>query len=385
MYQSFIAALCLLIATPLWALETTIVFLSEERENIAVLSNLDPIPEDIARAGFDLGIADNQSTGKFLKQTYKAHHIRIPLDADPKPFFTEAFDTAPFIVADLTRETLLSLADHAEAEESIIFNTFAQDNELRDTSCRANLFHTAPSYAMRSDALAQALVKKRWTKVAMIHGTYPEDILLADAMRASITKFGLKLRSEKPWDKDADIRRSAANEVPLFTQELKDHDALIVIDEADDFGRYIPYNTWLPRPIVGTQGMRPVAWDRTAEQWGAAQLQSRFMKLYTRMMQPRDYAAWAAVRTIGEAVVRTNANDAGSVRTYMLSDAFELAGFKGRPLSYRRWNGQLRQPIILAAPNAVVANTPLDGFLHQHNELDTLGVDQPNSKCTAFD
>jgi len=73
MYQSFIAALCLLIATPLWALETTIVFLSKERENIAVLSNLDPIPEDIGQAGFDLGIADNQSTGKFLKQTYKAH------------------------------------------------------------------------------------------------------------------------------------------------------------------------------------------------------------------------------------------------------------------------------------------------------------------------
>ncbi len=53
-------------------------------------------------------------------------------------------------------------------------------------------------------------------------------------------------------------------------------------------------------------------------------------------------------------------------------------------MNYRGWNGQLRQPIPLVTGRAVVATAPLDGFLHQVSELDTLGIDQPESKCTAF-
>jgi ABC transporter substrate binding protein (PQQ-dependent alcohol dehydrogenase system) len=101
-------------------------------------------------------------------------------------------------------------------------------------------------------------------------------------------------------------------------------------------------------------------------------------------MRPKDYAAWAAVRTLGEAVTRTGLADVADLRAYILSDQFELAGFKGRPMSYRPWNGQLRQPIPLVHPQAVVAVAPLEGFLHQFNELDTLGLDRPQSACRAF-
>ena len=97
-----------------------------------------------------------------------------------------------------------------------------------------------------------------------------------------------------------------------------------------------------------------------------------------------DYAAWAAVRSIGEAVTRTNSGDMGKVREYMLSEKFQLAGFKGRKLTFRGWNGQLRQPIPLTHPRSVVALAPLEGFLHQRNELDTLGLDEPESRCAAF-
>ncbi|MEO0362499.1 MAG: branched-chain amino acid ABC transporter substrate-binding protein, partial [Pseudomonadota bacterium] len=69
---------------------------------------------------------------------------------------------------------------------------------------------------------------------------------------------------------------------------------------------------------------------------------------------------------------------------YMLGGAFELAGFKGRPLTFRAWNGQLRQPVPLTHPRALAALAPLEGFLHQRNELDTLGIDEPESACAAF-
>ena len=192
----------------------------------------------------------------------------------------------------------------------------------------------------------------------------------------------MKIASRKTWEFDADMRRNAAQEVPLFTQDFGDYDMLLIADELHDFGRYIAYNTWVPRPVGGSEGLMPVAWAPVVEQWGAAQLQSRFRDLAGRDMRPVDYAAWAAVRSVGEAVTRGGSAAPEDVRAFLLSDRFELGGFKGRKLSFRAWNGQLRQPIPLAHPGAVVALAPMEGFLHQHNELDTLGLDAPESLCT---
>ena len=136
--------------------------------------------------------------------------------------------------------------------------------------------------------------------------------------------------------------------------------------------------------MAGSEGLRAEAWAPAVEQWGAAQLQSRFAKASGRGMRPEDWAAWAAIRSLGEAVTRTGSADAAVLRTYLLSEDFELGGFKGRPLSFRDWNGQLRQPIPLATERAMVAMAPLEGFLHQVNELDTLGADRAESACRAF-
>jgi ABC transporter substrate binding protein (PQQ-dependent alcohol dehydrogenase system) len=266
----------------------------------------------------------------------------------------------------------------------MIFNAAAQDDALRSDQCRANLFHTIPSHAMRADAMMQFFVARRWDDLVMIAGTHPEDVAWAAALERSATKFGLEIRARKDWAFDADMRRNASQEVPLFTQDFGEYDVLIVADETDDFARYIAYNTWLPRPIAGSEGLRPRTWAPVVEQWGAVQLQSRFEDQSARDMRPRDYAAWAAVRAIGEAVTRTNQGDADTLRAFMLSDDFELAGFRGRPLTWRDWNGQLRQTVPLVTERALVANAPLPGFLHQHNELDTLGIDRPESACAAF-
>ncbi|MGR9012888.1 MAG: branched-chain amino acid ABC transporter substrate-binding protein, partial [Gammaproteobacteria bacterium] len=95
----------------------------------------------------------------------------------------------------------------------------------------------------------------------------------------------------------------------------------------------------------------------------------------------QDYAAYLAVRAIGEAATRTQSNEVSRLKEYMLSDAFALQGYKGNPLSFRPWDGQLRQPVLLAAARSLVAVAPIDGFLHPKTELDTLGYDQPESTC----
>ena len=58
-----------------------------------------------------------------------------------------------------------------------------------------------------------------------------------------------------------------------------------------------------------------------------------------------------------------------------------MDGAKGVQLSFRTWDGQMRMPIVLATHNAVIAEAPLDGFLHETNTLDTLGTDEPEQQC----
>lgn len=359
-------------------------YLHVEVPRAPTLSNLDPIPENNGLAGAQTGLKDNQTTGKFLGQTYTLKQASVPEGDDPLTTAKDMLAASPFLILDAPADVLLAIADLPEAQEAILFNASSGAVALRDDACRANLLHSLPSDAMRTDALAQTLVQKRWSDLVMIAGTHPADLAYATAMRQSLTKFGLKLSGEKTWDADADMRRSAAQEIPLFTQDFGDYDAMIIVDELHDFGRYVLYNTWQARPLVGSEGLSALTWAPVIEQWGAAQLQSRFEEQHGRDMTPTDYAAWAAMRTLGEAVTRTKASDPTSLRRYVLSDEFELAGFKGRALTYRDWNGQLRQPIAIAHPRALVAQAPLEGFLHQTNELDSLGLDRPESKCEAF-
>jgi len=101
-------------------------------------------------------------------------------------------------------------------------------------------------------------------------------------------------------------------------------------------------------------------------------------------MRPEDYQAWMALRVLGEAVTRTNSADPETIRSYILSDDFELAGFKGEKLTFRPWNGQLRQPVLLINDKLIVSVSPQEGFLHQTSLLDTLGNDQAESACQSF-
>jgi ABC transporter substrate binding protein (PQQ-dependent alcohol dehydrogenase system) len=361
-----------------------VTYLRLETPPVPVLSNLDPIPEDDGIAGARLGQADNATTGRFLDQAYNLTVESVPPGGDIAAAAKAALAASPFLILDAEAAAVLTVADLPEAKGALILSVAAPDSRLRDADCRANVLHTGASFDMRADALMQVLLNKRWTRVALISGPQAADKDWGAALRASITKFGLELVAEKNWSERADLRRSASSEVSLFTQDLPDHDVLLIADESDDFARYVAYNTWLPRPVAGSEGMVPAGWSPTLEQWGATQLQDRFKEGAHRPMRPRDYAAWVAMRTLGEALTRTGSTDPATIRRYVLSDEFELDGFKGRPLSYRNWNGELRQPIPVAQPRALVAQAPVEGFLHERNELDTLGRDKSESTCKAF-
>lgn len=372
-------------ATSAAALEVRIDMVERQVVPPPILSNLIAPPEDLALAGARLGLSDIAATGRFMGDDFTLTETRIAPGDDLRPAIEALLaEGARLILVKAPAEDMLALADLAAADGAVIFNVSDASEALRGAECRANVLHTTPSLAMRTDALAQFALKKRWTRLALLQGPNPEDAAFADALRASLTKFGLSLAAEKSWAFDADMRRVASEELPTFTQDLPDHDLLLVADERGDFGRYIPYNTWVPRPVAGSEGIMPLGFSGVVENWGAAQLQTRFRDLSGREMQAADFAAWAAAAAIGEAVTRTRSADPDVLHDYLLSDGFRLAGFLGTPLSFRAWDGQMRQPIPLVTERAVVVTAPLEGFLHEFSELDTLGQDRPGTSCTAF-
>lgn len=349
------------------------------------------IDKRVEKDGFDgaqLGLNDNQTTGSFLGHNYSLIDVLIPEDGSIVDSVEAASESAPkVIVANLNASDLLIVSD--AYPNALVLNVYANDDRLRQQDCRANVLHIPPSRSMLADGIAQYLSWKRWNKVVVVTGRHPEDALYAEALERAIKRFGLKVVDRASWTAVPGARRTdsghhmAQQEIPAFTQ-FKDHDVLLVADEIDEFGEYISYRSRLPRPVAGTQGLMPTSWHRSHEQWGATQIQRRFEKIANRIMTERDYSSWLAMRALGEAVSNTGSSEPETIKAFIMSEKFKLAGFKGKALSFRDFNGQLRQPVLVVSPRMLITVSPQQGFLHHLTELDTLGFDEPESLCGNF-
>lgn len=363
-----------------------IEYVEKQVERPPTTNNEDPVPGDLGRVGAELGLKDSNATGRFVGLAFTLKTTIVPPDGDLEAVFRTLLDQdkPQFVVVDAPADDVLALADMPGAKDTVFLNIGSPDSRLRDQDCRSHVLHVLPSRAMLTDALMQFLVFKRWTRMLLVSGPNPDDKLYAQSLRDSAHKFGVKIVKEAAYDAHgADIRDSALKEFALVTRG-PDQDVVAVADESNLFGPQLVYNTDLPRPVVGTQGLMPQGWGRAVEAWAAVQLQSRFRKLADRAMQPVDYAGWFAVHAVGEAGVQLKSADPAAIAKLMLDPKFEIGGFKGRQLSFRAWDRQLRQPIFLLWPGAVVAAAPLEGFLHQTTDLDSLGIDKPESVCKAM-
>jgi ABC transporter substrate binding protein (PQQ-dependent alcohol dehydrogenase system) len=357
----------------------------ERAETISLLEQ--PAPNN-GVAGAQLAIEDNNTTGKFLNQSFSLEATRLKDSEDPVAAAMQLADRGVLLtILDLPAGMLLKIADAGRARGLLLFNVGAADDRLRQEDCRLDVIHVAPSHSMLADGLAQYLVWKRWRRWLLAVGSHDPDKLYADALRRAAGRFGAKIVQERVFPDTGGARRTDSglvqiqSQIPLFTQSAPDYDVLIAADESQIFASYLPYRTHDPRPIAGSAGLVPTSWDASLDQWGAIQLQDRFRRLFSRRMTALDMQAWTAVRMIGEAAARLNTADTKNMFDYMKGPDFAVAAFKGRKLTVRDWNLQLRQPILLTDGRVIVSVSPQEGFLHQFSELDTLGIDRPETKC----
>jgi ABC transporter substrate binding protein (PQQ-dependent alcohol dehydrogenase system) len=357
-------------------------------ETIETISLLDQPAANNGIAGAQLAVQDNNTTGRFLNQSFSLETIRLAGEADPATAVAQLADRGvSFVLADLSAEVLLKAADVGRERGLIFFNVAAIDDRLRQEDCRADIIHVAPSRAMLADGLGQYLAWKHWRRWLLVLGSHEPDKLYAAAFRRAAVRFGAKIVQERVFEDTGGARRSDSglvqiqSQIPLFTQSAPAYDVLVAADESQIFAPYLPYRTSEPKIVAGSAGLVPTSWDAAHDQWGAIQLQNRFGRMFSRRMTALDMQAWTAVRMIGEAVGRTQSADAAKTVAYIKSPDFALAAFKGRKLTVRDWDLQLRQPILLADGRVVVSVSPQEGFLHQYSELDTLGFDRPETKC----
>jgi len=338
-------------------------------------------------AGALLAIEDNNTTGKFLNQHFTLSEVRLKQGDDVIAAANKLAEHDGFVVTDLPADELLKVADSLRGRGTVVIDAGAIDDRLREEDCRANAIHVAPTRSMLADGLAQYLVWKQWKRWLLVVGSHDNDRLYATALRRAATRFGAKIVQERTFEDTGGARRTDSGvtliqrQMPIFTQEAPAYDVLVAADESEVFASYLPYRTWDARPVAGSAGLMPSSWDASHDQWGAVQIQNRFMKLNSRHMTALDMQAWTAVRMVGEAVARTNSNDPKTVLGFMKDREFSVSAFKGQRLTLRDWNLQLRQPILLADGRMVVSVSPQEGFMHQFSELDTLGFDRPETKC----
>jgi len=357
-------------------------------EKPATISLIDFPPDNDGIAGVRLALDDNNTTGKFLNQHFSLEEVRIKSGTDPTDVVLQLADHGiSFFITDLPADMLLKVAEIGRQRNLLFFNAGAIDDRLREEDCRADVIHTAPTRSMLADGLAQYLVYKRWLRWLLVVGSHEPDKLFADALQRAAGRFGAKIVQQRVFEDTGGARRTDSGlvqiqrQMPLFTQGTPAYDVLVAADESEVFASYLPYRTRDPRPVAGSAGLIPKSWDAAHDQWGANQLQNRFMQLFSRRMTALDMQAWSAARMIGEAAARAGSGDPQTIFTYLKGPEFALAAFKGQKLTLRDWNLQLRQPILLADGRTIVSVSPQEGFLHQFSELDTLGIDRPETKC----
>lgn len=311
-----------------------------------------------------------------------------------KPYLAANAQEIPQLMAQLrsakVRHVLLDLPDGALVaavaasqdgrDPNILFNVASPSDALRGAQCEVNLLHTYPSQSMQFDGLVQYLVGRSWTQALVLAGQRPEDKALQDAFGRSAKRYGLKITKTLPFKLSSDPRERDLANVRLLTND-RNHDVVAVLDSDGEFARGVPFNTQLARPVVGSSGLTPMAWHPQWDLNGGPQVSRRFQRLALRPMESQDWAAWAAVKALVSVLSdQPKASVADQLKALRSGQVF-LDGFKGPRLSFRPWDGQLRQPVFLGSADGVASVAPYEGVMHPVDVLDTLGFDEKESAC----
>ena len=333
-------------------------------------------------AGAKLGLKDIKPFQRMAKVKFKLMDMRIKnIDTAADEILNHIHkNNIKIVLLDFPASELINIVNKISDLNIAVINISSKNNELRSFNCNKNLFHTIPSERMLTDSLAQYLSDKKWRKVLILTGPLEIDKSKSVSFIESAKQFGLKIVDNKSFLLGNDPRARDQNDLDFLTGSAK-YDAVYISDTHGEFSYKVPFATHIPSAVLGSSGLTPRAWHWSYLRHGAPQVHGRFERMNKRRMTEEDWAAWVGMRAIAEALVRFKNNENFSFQDAFVSEEFKLDGSKGPVLNFRKWNRQLRQPIMLSTDNWVTSIAPLESFVHRVNNLDTIGIDSKTSKC----
>ena len=319
----------------------------------------------MAKVNFELltkSIKDTENIGEIIYNHILENNIKI-------------------IITDLPKNELLKVVTKVSDLNISLMNISERDNSIRSEQCHENLFHIIPSNRMLTDSLAQYLSDKKWRKVLILTGPLKEDEEKSNSFKESAKQFGLKVVDERKFLLGNDPRARDQNDLDFLTGSNK-YDAVYISDTHREFSYKVPFATQQPAAVVGSAGLIARAWHWSYLRHGAPQVHGRFERMHNRRMTEENWASWVAMRMIAEALVRFKSDEKETNLNEVFNNPqFKIGGSKGPALTFRPWNRQLRQTIMISSENWVTSIAPLEGFVHRDNNLDTIGMDAKTSNC----
>jgi ABC-type branched-subunit amino acid transport system substrate-binding protein len=309
------------------------------------------------------------------------------------------------IVAALDDQTTARVSDVTQQQRLVCLNTAARGGVLRGEQCHRLTFHVEPDVAMYTHAMGQWLVhnnRKRW------HFVVAEDSAAQEvyhrASRFLQKQGGINLGHSLIAPGRSDYTEVVA---PLARG---DAEAIVVALRGEELRHFlVQYKAsglkallaGIPLDMLALwqagaeslQGVWVTSWYHELERFSARELNRRFLRRFEKRAEGFAWTNWAAVKLVVEGVLRSASTDAMALVNY-LEGAPQFDGHKGKALTFRDWNHQLRQPLyVLKARESKPDNpwnllellgempSPATRGKSVAEVLDTLGEPQAESTC----
>lgn len=255
-------------------------------------------------------------------------------------------------------ETLREVAREGKA---LFFNVGCASDRLRTERCDRHTFHLHASVQMHIGAAGFWLIEekrlRRWAVVTEFDEVRRAVIALAEARGATVVDGPQAVSGTADWREALERLRAATPEalwiglraanVPGFLQQYGQAGLVAELVGITPDGALPP-----KLDSASPSAVWPVMWHHTLEKYSARDLNGRYRRRFGERLDGASWSAWAALKLVGEAVLRAGTTPQALLE-YLESDP-PFDGHKGRPLTFRKSDHQLRQPMFLAQTRKAV-------------------------------
>jgi ABC-type branched-subunit amino acid transport system substrate-binding protein len=309
------------------------------------------------------------------------------------------------LIGALDDQTTSLLSDFAQQRRVVFLNTAARGGALRGDKCHRHTFHVEADLAMYVHAVGQWLLRnnrKRWYFVVasnpLAQETYQRASHLLQA--GGGTELGRFDSALGQRDYQAMLAGLAALQAEAIFVALMGQDLIQFLRQYKAAGA-APLVAGAPLDIPAMwqaapehlHGVWATAWYHQLERFSARELNRRFVARFGKPADGYAWANWAAVKMTVEGMLRSASTEPAALVQY-LEGSPPFDGHKGRALTFRDWNHQLRQPLYVVKVREAPPQNPWD-LLELVDEvpspaargkavwevLDTLGEAKSESAC----